>query len=325
MNIAIMGATSHIAKGLIDRFIHKGDDHLYLFARSADKIQDFLTAIGASGNDHYTICTNYRAFSSFSYDVILNCVGAGTLNRHGGDYTVYFMVTEEFDNLAIGYLCKKRPHALYVSFSSGAVYGREHSAPVEENSVNPVNVNHIAPQDYYAIVRLNAEAKHRAYHRLNIIDLRVFSYFSRFIDLADGYFITEVLNCIRSRKVLVTDRENMVRDYLHPDDLFSMIQRCMDAGTINAAFDAVSSKPIEKQEILDYFTSVYGLKYQTSPSFGNGSATGSKRMYCSMSKAASKIGYHPKFSSLDAIKDEARHFLSPHGEGNAYVLIKKGI
>ena len=65
MNIAIMGATSHIAKGLIDRFIHKGDDHLYLFSRSADKIQDFLTAIGASGNDHYTICTNYRLFHRF--------------------------------------------------------------------------------------------------------------------------------------------------------------------------------------------------------------------------------------------------------------------
>jgi len=325
MNIAIMGATSHIAKGLIDRFLHKGVDHLYLFARSADKIQNFLTAIGASGNDHYTICTNYRAFLSFSYDVILNCVGVGTLNKHRGDYTAYFMVTEEFDNLAIGYLCKKRPHALYVSFSSGAVYGREHSAPVEENSVNRVNVNRIAPQDYYAIVRLNAEAKHRAYHRLNIIDLRVFSYFSRFIDLADGYFITEVLNCIRSRKVLVTDPENMVRDYLHPDDLFSMIQRCMDARTINAAFDAVSSKPIEKQEMLDYFSSVYGLKYQTRQSLGNWSATGSKRIYCSVSKAASKIGYHPTFSSLDAINDEAKHILSPSGERNASVLTRKGI
>jgi nucleoside-diphosphate-sugar epimerase len=309
-----MGATSHIAKGLIDRFLHQGDDYLYLFGRTEDKIRHFLGTIGRPGTDNYTICTDYQAFASFSYDVIINCVGAGTLNRHRSDYTLYFTVTEEFDNLAIGYLCKKRPHALYVSFSSGSVYGREHSAPVEENSVNRVNVNHIAPQDFYAIVRLYAEAKHRSFNRLNIIDLRVFSYFSRFIDLADGYFITEVLNCILSNKVLVTDAEDMVRDYLHPDDLFSMIKRCMDAGKINTAFDAVSSKPIEKQKILDYFSSVYGLKYETSQSFNKLSATGSKSIYCSTYNAASKIGYHPTFSSLDAIQHEAKHILSPLGQ-----------
>ena len=28
MNIVIMGATSHIAKGLIDRFLHRGDDRI---------------------------------------------------------------------------------------------------------------------------------------------------------------------------------------------------------------------------------------------------------------------------------------------------------
>ena len=50
MNIAIMGATSHIAKGLIDRFLHKGDDYIYLFGRTADKIQHFLAAIGRTVN-----------------------------------------------------------------------------------------------------------------------------------------------------------------------------------------------------------------------------------------------------------------------------------
>jgi nucleoside-diphosphate-sugar epimerase len=316
MNIAIMGATSHIAKGLIDRFLHKGDDHLYLFGRTADKIQHFLNAIGRSGNSNYTICTDYHVFESFSYDVIINCVGVGTLNKHRGDYPAYFMVTEEYDNLAIGYLYQKSPNALYISFSSGAVYGREHSAPVEEHSVNHVKVNQIEPQDYYSIVRLNAEAKHRAFHWLNIIDLRVFSYFSRFIDLADGYFITEVLNCILGKKVLVTDNVNMVRDYLHPDDLYSMIHRCLDAGKINAAFDVMSSKPIEKQEILHYFSSIYGLKHETSQSLGKSSATGSKRIYCSTYHAATRIGYHPQFSSLDTIKHEAEHILSPLGAGD---------
>ena len=68
MNIVIMGATSHIAKGLIDRFLHRGDDHMYLFSRSGEKVEHFLDAIGGPGKGNHTICTDYRAFSSFSYD-----------------------------------------------------------------------------------------------------------------------------------------------------------------------------------------------------------------------------------------------------------------
>ena len=79
MNIVIMGATSHIAKGLIDRFLHRGEDHVYLFSRSADKVPLFLDAIGRPGNGKYTICTDYRVFSSLSYDIIINCVGVAIL------------------------------------------------------------------------------------------------------------------------------------------------------------------------------------------------------------------------------------------------------
>ena len=101
MNIVIMGATSHIAKGLIDRFLHRGDDHLYLFSRSGEKVQHFLDAIGGPGKGNHTICTDYQAFSSYSYDVVINCVGVETRNKHDCDFTRYFTVTEEFDNLAI--------------------------------------------------------------------------------------------------------------------------------------------------------------------------------------------------------------------------------
>ena len=90
MNIAIMGATSHIAKGLIDRFLQSGKDHIYLFSRSAGKIQNFLAVIDISGNENYTICTNYQDFSSFSYDVIINCVGVGTLNKLRRNFTIVF-------------------------------------------------------------------------------------------------------------------------------------------------------------------------------------------------------------------------------------------
>jgi nucleoside-diphosphate-sugar epimerase len=310
MNIVIMGATSHIAKGLIDRFLHRGSDHLYLFARSADNIKSFLEGIGRSGDGNYTICADYQAFSSFSYDVIINCIGVETRNKHNCDFTRYFTVTEEFDGLAIAYLQKRNPDALYISFSSGAVYGGGFSTPAEEGSANHIHVNRVVPEDYYGIVRINAEAKHRAHRDLGIVDLRIFSYFSRYINLTDGYFITDVMEAILKEKVLATDGNNIVRDYLHPDDLFSMIVQCIKAGKINQAFDVTSISPVSKQEILDFFTSEYGLKFESRCRSENASATGAKSNYYSTSTGAAGIGYMPRYSSMDSLKHEARYILS---------------
>jgi len=307
--IAILGSTSHIAKGLISNFLRSGEFCLHLYTRSPDKVRSFLGAIGKSPDKDCIIHEGYRDFIKSFYDVIINCVGIGTLNKPGDNYSDYFMVTEKYDNLLIEYLLKK-PDTLYISFSSGAVYGREFSAPVEENTVNSIRVNHVATEDYYAIVRLNSEAKHRAFSGLRIVDLRVFSYFSRFIDLTDGYFITEVLDCILNKKVLATDNVNIVRDYVHPKDLFSIIRKCMDAGKINAALDVTSAKPVEKREILDYFSSKYGLKYEISRSLSHVSPTGSKNIYCSNYNNAACIGYKPAFSSMDAIKEESKYIIN---------------
>jgi nucleoside-diphosphate-sugar epimerase len=312
MNIVIMGATSHIAKGLIDRFLHKNDDddHLYLFSRSPDKVQRFLDAITGIQSSHYTICAGYPAFSSLSYDVIINCVGVETRNKHDCDFTRYFSVTEEFDSLAINYLQTRNQDALYFSFSSGAVYGRGFSSPADEFSINSIQVNHVLPEDYYGIARINAEAKHRAHSGLRIIDLRVFSYFSRYIDLADGYFITDLMQAILENKLLLTDSTNIVRDYLHPEDLFSMIVKCIHAEKINEAIDVNSSRPVSKLEILDYFASEYGLKYECRDFLEHASATGTKSNYYSTCNRASKVGYLPQFSSMDTLRYETRYILS---------------
>jgi nucleoside-diphosphate-sugar epimerase len=307
--IAVLGSTSHIAKGLIKNFLEDGRFSMHLYTRSPDKVVGFLETLGKSTGNNYFVHEGYKDFLRSSYDVIINCVGVGTLKKPGNNYSSYFMVTEKYDNLVIEYLLKN-PNTLYVSFSSGAVYGREHSAPAEENTINEIRANKISPADYYAIARLNSEAKHRSFNNLKIIDLRIFSYFSRFIDLTDGYFITEVLNCISNHKVLITNNLNIVRDYIHPNDLFSIIRKCMDAGKINAAFDVYSTRPVEKREILDYFSSEYGLKYETGQSPDQVSPTGSKEIYYSINTGATNIGYEPTFSSIDTIEQESKYILS---------------
>jgi nucleoside-diphosphate-sugar epimerase len=312
--IAILGSTSHMAKGLINNFLQGGGFSLHLYTRSPDKVLNFLGTIEKSPDKDCVIHEGYNDFLKSSCDVVINCIGVGTLNKLRGDYTKYFTVAEEYDNLAIGCLRNNCPNALYISFSSGAVYGKDFSAPVEENTINSIRVNHVTAEDYYAIVRLYTEAKHRAFNGLRIIDLRLFSYFSRFIDLTDGYFITEVMDCILNKKVLVTNDVNIVRDYLHPEDLFSIIRKCMDAGKINSAFDVISAKPVEKKEILDYFSLEYGLKYKISRSVSHVSATGPKNIYYSTYNKALEIGYKPNFTSMDALQQEAKHILSGPGQ-----------
>lgn len=308
LRIAILGSTSHIAKGLINNFLQRRECSLHLYARSYEKIGAFLAVLGRTGDTACIIHEGYEGFLNSSYDVVINCIGVGTAKKLKGDFSLYFTVTEEYDNLVLRYL-SSHPNALCISFSSGAVYGRGHATPVGEDTLNHVKVNGLAPEDYYGISRINTEAKHRAFKNLNIVDLRVFSYFSRYIDLTDGYFITDVINCILEDKVLVTDSINMVRDYLHPQDLFAMVTKCIGAGSINSAFDVASIKPVQKSEILGFFSLEYGLRYVTRESLADPSATGRKSIYCSQYGAAGKIGYLPEFSSLDVLKYESKHII----------------
>lgn len=322
LKIAILGSSSHIAKGLINNFLQSREFSLHLYTRSPDKVRSFLGAIGKAPHKDCVTREDYMDFIKCSYDVVINCVGVGTMNKPGNNYSDYFTVTERYDNLIIEYLLKN-PDTLYISFSSGVVYGRGFSAPVEENTMNSIRVNNVTKEDYYAIARLNSEAKHRSFKILKIVDLRLFSYFSRFIDLTDGYFITEVLDCILNKKTLVTDDVNIVRDYVHPADLSSIIRKCMDAGKINAAFDVTSAKPVEKREILDYFSVKYDLKYEINQSLSHVSATGSKNIYCSKYDNAASIGYKPSFSSMDVIKQESKYILKENHAARITLARKK--
>jgi hypothetical protein len=308
MKLAILGATSHIAKGLIARFIARKEHHLYLYTRSPGKLKCFLRENGLDVPGTYEIFENYTAFHEVRYHGIINCIGAGTFKHHRGDLTTYFMLTERFDNMVLDHL-SACPEALYISISSGAVYGREQQGPVSEHSVNRIKVNHLPPEDYYSVARLNSEAKHRAFARLNIVDIRIFSYFSRYMDLSESYFMADLLTCVKAKKVFRTNHIDIVRDYLHPDDVFGMLNNCLDIREMNDAFDMSSRRPVRKTEVLDYFSREYGLEYVIDEEFQPATATGLKTVYCSDYRNAAKVGHQPKFSSMDSIQQESAHLL----------------
>ncbi|OGS46372.1 MAG: hypothetical protein A2539_01150 [Elusimicrobia bacterium RIFOXYD2_FULL_34_15] len=305
--IAILGATSHIAKGLIYNFDKEKRHNLFLFARNLKKLRNFLKQINCKSSSKIN---TFEKFANYNYDVIINCVGLGTPKKVKKANGNIFKLTEKFDNIILNYLTNDNNKTLYINISSGAVYGTDFTKPVNYSTFSKWNVNNIKESEYYGITKLYSEAKHRSLEHLNIVDLRVFSYFSRFIELDSGYLLTDIIACIRNKKKIITSNENITRDFVHPKDLFELIRKCMNKKNINDAFDVYSKKVITKFEILNFFKKNYNLEYEIDNNINVYSITGKKSEYYSRSKKAQKLGYLPKFVSVESIITESKEILN---------------
>lgn len=303
IRIAILGANSHIAKGLIYKFNKNNNVYLYLYSTNKNKLNDLFNFM-----HHRYYIYKYFEFNNYNYDVIINCIGVGSSNKLKENYNNFFTFPEYYDNLCIEHL-KENKNCLYITFSSGAVYGMLNEA-ANYNSENNIKVNQINEQNYYTITRLYTEAKHRSYKDLNIVDLRVFSYFSKFMDFEDKYFITELIYSILNEKEFKVVNDSFIRDYLHLDDLFQAIMKCIKIKKLNCALDIVSKKPIEKNKILEYYNIYYNLKYKYEKDFKYNSASGIKNIYYSeYDKAKKEIDYKPKYTSMETLIDVSKNFL----------------
>jgi nucleoside-diphosphate-sugar epimerase len=96
------------------------------------------------------------------------------------------------------------------------------------------------------------EAKHRSLNSYRIVDLRVFGFFSAFIDLNSKYLLTDIIKHIKTGEIRHTSADNIVRDYVHPEDCLQLIKLCLRENVINNVYDVYSLKPAAKFEILGY-------------------------------------------------------------------------
>jgi nucleoside-diphosphate-sugar epimerase len=297
--IAILGATSHIAKGLIYNFSKNDNYSLSLFARSPEKAKNFINEYGLSlEKSIYT----FNEFHINEYDAIISCIGiADPAKQKDAGFNLFYL-TEQYDNLILDYLANNNG-TTYINFSSGAVYGTSFTDPVDHGTLSTIDVNNINSKDMYRISKINSESKHRAFNG-TIIDLRIFSYFSRFIDLQSKFLMTELINCIRDKTPFVTDKSDIVRDFVHPHDLFRLIEIAISIKNKNTVYDVYSAKPVKKSEILKLFKNKYNLQIDFSEEAEETSATGKKNQYYSVNHTASTIGYYPKFTSLNSIESE---------------------
>ena len=306
MRIAVLGATSQIAKDLILSFSTQEDHHLNLFARRPDCVKKWLDNVGLA--ERYLV-DEFGGFGAQEFDAIINFVGVGNPAQTAAMGASIYDVTLQYDELALNYV-RHHPECRYVFLSSGAAYGSCFNSPVDAGTKGTIDINNLQPQDWYGVAKLYAECRHRAHPELPIIDIRVFNYFSRTQDMNARFLITDIVRAIRDNTVLQTSAEYMVRDFIGPSDFYQLIKAILTSPANNDVLDCYSKAPIDKPTLLAAMQDRFGLKYEISKTNASVNATGSKSHYFSLNNKAKNYGYHPALSSIDSILIEAESLIN---------------
>jgi len=299
--ITIIGATGYIGKSLVAEFnLEDGAYQLSLFSRAKSKADKLVADLNL--NQLYNQTYQLDDFLNVNHDVIINCSGGNTIASARENPSSILDSTELVDNLIIDYL-KNNPSSLYINLSSGAVFGVSSNDIVSDQSLASFNINDLKASEFYGISKLYTETKHRALDELSIVDLRIFSFFSRFASFEEKYLLAEIIQSLKNNTTFETNDVDIERDYITPTDLIAMIKILMEQKFVNDVYDMYSAEKITKLKLINFFCDTYGLKFSINPKLEISNSL-SKNVYYSESRKAKKLGYEPQFSSLEGIKNE---------------------
>jgi nucleoside-diphosphate-sugar epimerase len=303
MHIAILGATSQIAKDLVLSFAGQSSHELVLFARRPAAVELWLESVGLPRR--YPVA-DFDAFGVQQHiDVIINFVGVGNPAQTVAMGASIFDITLAYDELALNYV-RRNPGCRYIFLSSGAAYGSSFEAPADQHTQAAVAINNVQPQDWYAVAKLHAECRHRSLSDLAIFDIRVFNYFSRTQDISARFLICDIARAISEKNVLKTSSDYIVRDFLHPSDFYRLVSALLSAPASNTAVDCYTRAPIDKGTLLTSMQQQFGLQYENMQAGANINATGAKPHYYSRNMRAADFGYLPMHTSLEGVTNEMR-------------------
>ncbi len=307
MKIAILGATSEIAKDLIRSWSFASSHECVLFARRPDAVlawqieQNLSTRFPAH---------DFGVFATIpDFDAIINFVGVGNPAVVSSMGASILETTAIYDELALCYI-RSHPACRYIFLSSGAVYGENFDKPasVTSQAVFPINSTQVS--NWYSIAKFYAEMRHRALPEQSIIDIRIFNYISRYQDLTSRFMITEMIRAVKESQVFKTTRSNIIRDYLSPSDFIQLITIILSGPKYNGAMDCFTKAPIDKYSLLDSISHKFGLRYEFDSNSGFTTVTGLKANYYSINRLASEFGYIPQKTALESVIGEVKAMLN---------------
>jgi nucleoside-diphosphate-sugar epimerase len=306
MRIAILGATSQIAKDFVQSSAANNSHELVLYARRPEAVAQWMASVALT--ERYAVA-DFAAFSAVEpFDAILNFVGVGNPAQAAAMGAAIFDVTLKYDELALGYV-RLHSNCRYIFLSSGAAYGASFDTPVDSATRATVPINNLQPQDWYGVAKLHAECRHRSLAHLPIVDIRVFNYFSHTQDMEARFLITDIVRAIRDNTMLKTSSDYIERDFIHPLDFCSLVNSILAAPAANAVVDAYSKAPIDKPTLLTAMQERFGLQYEIVKTGSDVNATGDKPHYYSWNTRAAEFGYQPSWTSSEGLMQEIQAML----------------
>jgi nucleoside-diphosphate-sugar epimerase len=304
MKIAILGATSEIARDMIERFDLDGIHELVLFSRSKEAIENWVKKINLKnrfcffGLDEFSL--------NVKFDILINFIGSGDPLKTSSMGSSIINITQYYDDMALSYISKHN-ECVYIFISSGASYGTLFNKPVNEKSLSVFPINNLGPSDWYGIAKFYAECRHRAMDNLSIIDLRIFNYFSSTQDMSSRYLMTDIVRAIKSNQLFLTSKENIYRDFIDPDDLFILFGKLINVGSVsNCAVDCFSKAPLGKLELLENLSLNFKFNYRLTDNLMVNNPTGNKVSYYSENYRAKDFGFEPTMTAMESVFKELR-------------------
>ena len=304
LQVAILGATGYIGRAILDVFQQEAEVSVVGYSRDVNVACAKLTTYNISVGE----IEDYGTLIDRKYDVLINATGICSPKRLNEEPGAVFTVTEEMDRCVFEYI-DKYPRTRVFNISSGAVYGLTARDFVLPSSLASFDVNALSAKDSYALAKLYSEARHRTRHECAIVDLRVFAFVSRFLDIEDTFLVSEIAACLRAGNIFKTKSEDMIRDYSTAYDLVAVIKFLAEREPINDVFDIKSRQEVSKFELLERLREEFGLLVEFEE-LVESSPTGTKNIYAPKRTRLEELGYIPKRSSLENVVSEVTAFLS---------------
>jgi hypothetical protein len=221
---------------------------------------------------------NYCSFGNENYDIVINCVGIAQPKYQKKLAKKTIEISDYFDKMVLKYL-ESHPETKYVFMSSGVVHETDKSA--------------------YKESKINAEKRHRAMDA-NIVDLRLYSFFSRYTHEGSGFYMDEVVRCIKTGDVLGLMPIPLYRDYVSPEDLAKFI---LTIKPLNRTYEIFSTHPVSTFDIARHFKKT-GLVYKELEM--DAPPTGLKEHYY----AKRHDGFIPNHTSMEVLIEEVHHLIT---------------
>lgn len=301
--IAIIGATGHIGKALSSHYANCPDIALALYSRRPEVTQKLFPDRRERSLSHHSL----EDLELGDADVLVNCIGIGdpaNARQAGPDFYELTMQLED----RLDRVVQRNPECLTVFMSSGAVYGKLETGPADETSAASIPINGLTPSDWYGAAKLAAELRHRAHPGRRVLDIRVFGFVSEFLDLGTQYLVCDIVNALRTRTVMRTSGQDIVRDYVGTAELAELIDLAAACPSINMAVDTYSLKSVSKFALLDALRPL-GLVWRVE---GGEDRTG-RHHYWSRLRAAENIGYRADRTSTDIVQEVVAKMVDVNG------------